>query len=434
MAKRKRLKKVTGIKWPGESGPGYHTVDYDTHVGRMPFRVLKSPYRTNADFNAAVDATAQHAIQPDLDEWERNRGIETQRHTGRAQDITSLYDTGSTARQNALTAASGALNNLITLNSGLSGATRDAMAAALRAGTDRENAVAQELGTAALPGNAQKYQDATQAKIDTGGIGLTGDFSGILGGLARDVGINEVGRGEASRNEESRWNDIMDALSGERRQIMGRLPGERETARQNLMQTELARQAQGTQQNLAERQFGEQVTQDKAQRALSRRQQAEAERQGRRQARQENRQATETERSNRANESINRDQIAATREANRRQAAAAGNDATRKELEAKAQRFDQGVKLISDYMTPTKQESGKKRIKKSYENRVTNGYDEMIFQLRSATGAGPIEVRRMILAAVNPSTPWGKRWVNRANKEITSFKDAQKNYGNRVHG
>lgn len=427
MAKPSLSKKGKKFKWPGESGAGRHTIDYKTHQGRMPYNPLNSPYQTNAQFDSAVNTTANEQLQPRLDDLGRRENLETRSHTGRANDITSMYNFGTKARQDAMTAASNALNSLITSNSSADEGTKAAMMAALRSGQDRETAVANQLGVAAIPDGGQAYTDATQSRNDIGGLGLTGQFSSILGGLGRDVGISEVGRTEANRNEGARWDAIQSGINDERTQLNDELPGLREQARQNLSATELNRQGQrvqqklaGEQQQLAVDQFGEQKIQDKSQRSLSRRQQREAERAGRRGARQANRQQSETERSNRANESINRDQVEAQKAQYVADAQKAGDDATRTALEAKSKRFDAGVKILTDYFQPTKGETAKSgKARKAFEQRVTNGYDAMVTQLASATGAGPVEVRQMIMAAVNTQTPWGARWVARARREIS---------------
>jgi hypothetical protein len=401
-----------------------------------PFNVLQTPYRTQGDFNTAVNRTARGSIQPALNELQRNRTQETMSHTGRTGDITSMYNAGSDARKAALDRTSTALNSLITLNSGLSGATRDAVAAALRSGQDREQAVAAQLGVAAQPNQGQQYMDAAQAQSDLQGIGLTGQFSEILGGLGRDIGGNEVGRQEASRHEQSRWDDVLAQLKGERRNIMSGLPQAKEQARQNLMTTELQRNAQGVQQGLAERQFGlskkqfgEQVRQDKFQRGLANRQQVETERQGRSGRGLAKSQEREAERHNLVQEAIDIEGVSNTKETLRQQAQQAGDANTKVELQAKAKRFDNGVKILSDYFT---QEQGKNKTRRTYEQRVTHGYSEMVSQLKAATGAGDIEARQMILAAVNASTPWGARWVRRAQQEIRTIKNTKAYQGHGI--
>lgn len=431
LSKRKKAK--GSFKWPGESGPGRHSISYEAHRGHMPYNPLASPYQTNAQFDEAVNTTAQQGIQPQLDDLTRRGSLEGRSHTGRMNDILSMYNYGTDARQKALTATSNALNSLITSNSGVDEGTRQAMAAALRVGQNREKAVTDQLGLAANPDGGQAYMGATEAQNDIGGIGLTGQFADILGGLGRDVGINEVGRTEANRNENARYGGITDDLSTERTQLNNQLPGLREQARQNLTATELTRQAQKeqqglarTQQDLAERQFGEQQTQDKFQRGLSRRQQREVERQGRRTARENKRQMTETERANRANENINQQQVEAQKAQILADAQKAGDDTTRAALEAKAKRFDKGVEIITKYLQPLKSETRKSGSTKStYDARVTHGYDAMLSQLMSATGAGPVEARQMILAAVNTQSEWGKRWVARASREIRSIKNSR---------
>jgi hypothetical protein len=433
----KRGKKPKGsFKWPGETGPGRHSISYDQYYGSQPYDPLKNPYRTNAQFQGAINRTADSQLQPRLDDVSRRQTLEESTHTGRNQDIAGLYNTGTQARKDALTAASTALNGLITSNSSLDEGTRQAMNAALRASSDTANKAAGELGVAPVTDNQAKgYQDAVRARTDLGGIGLTGEYSSVLGSLAHDIGTSEVGRREATTNEDARWDSVLRDLTNERTQLKDELPGLREQARQNLTATELTRTGQSEQQRLGrsqeqlankqfgltKNQFGEQKKMDKFQRTLSRRQQAEVERGGRRQARQTAAQQAETERSNRANESINVEQIATQRAQIMADAQGATDKATQDELKSKAKRFDKGVEIITDFFKPTKLETGKKNIRKGYNARVTNGYDAMVAQLKSATGAGDIEVRQMILAAVNGQTPWGQRWRIRAQREVATL-------------
>jgi hypothetical protein len=423
--------------WPGETpdskGRGRHSVDYETWRARQPFDPLKNPYRTNAQFDAAVESQVQAQLNQLLTAHADTRSDAESAHTGRTGHITDMYNTGSQARQAALDRTIGALNNLTTLNSGLSGATRDAMAAALRGSQATADQVAAQLGVASTPGQGQAYQDATQAAIDLAGIGSAGNYAGLVGGLARDVGINEVSRGEATRAENSRWDALLADLNEEKEGIMGQAAGFRDTARNNLMTQSLAQSAQAEQQRLGraqhdlnEDQFGEQKVQNREQRRIARRQQAEAERQGRRGARSDNRAQTETERANRANEAINAAQVEAQIQQYRDQADQEADAVEGEKLKAKAQRWENGVKIISDYFKPTKGETGKSgKTKSTYAARVTHGYDAMVQQLQAATGAGEIEVRQMILAAVNSGTPYGKRWTDRARREIQRIKNSR---------
>lgn len=425
---KKKPSKVTGITWPGESGPGHHTVSYATHQGRQKFNPLASPYSTNADFTNAVNNTAQLGIQPQLDENTRETTAATGAHTGRQNDITSMYNINTKARQDALTAAGTALNGLITSNAGADKGTQDAMAAALRAGQDRENAVNAQLGLASQGDGGQAYTNAIQAGNDVGDIGLTGQFASILGGLGRDVGTSEIGRREASDAENNRWDSVYNDLTTGRQQLTDQLPGLREQARQNLSATELARQGQqeqqrlaNTQEGLAEDQFGEQKVQDKSQRSLSKRQQTETERSNKAQETLSSDQNAETVRSNQAGEAINQAQVDNTRRQLHQDAINAQNTTDAVGAKAKADRFDAGVKLLTDYLKPTKGETRKSgSAKTTYTARVTNGYDAMIQQLMSATGAGPVEAREMVLSAVNPQSPWGRRWTTRAQREIAA--------------
>lgn len=443
ISKKKSKKRPAkgSYKWPGEKGSGRHSISWEEHRGRMPFRVLDSPYRTNAEFDDAVSRMASGQVQPRLDDLTRRESTASRSHTGRINDITRFYDASSTARQNAITKTSEALNNLISLNSGLSGATQSAMAAALRAGQDREAAVKSQLGLASDPNSGQAYLDATQANTDVSGIGITGEFANILGGLGREVGINEIGRQEARNQEVARNRGVTEDLETERTQLNDELPNLREAARQNLLTSELTRSSTAeqqrigrAQQGLAERQFGETEKMGRSQRSIARAQQREAERSGRTERSLGRAQQRETERSNRANESINERQVQAQILQMESEARNAGDTATADKLKAKAKRFKNGTDLIASFAKPTKGETGKSgKARKTYEQRMIHSYDEMVQQLQSATGAGPIEVRQMILAAVNASSPWGQRWVRRANQEIRSFRNARI-YKDRVRG
>lgn len=438
MAKKTlKKKKLTGREaWDANKN---HTITYDQHLRNKPFSPLATPYSTQGEFDDAVKTTAKGQLQPQLDDWERRRSSETMSHTGRMGDISSIYNAGAKARTDALQRTSSALNNLITMNSGVSDATKAAMMAALRTGQNREGAVAAEMGLADQPDGGQAYLDATEANNDLGGIGMTGQFSTILGGLGRDVGINEVERAESGRGEDVRWNAISKDLGNERTQLTDQLPALQEQARQNLSGTELARSGQAEQQRLGRKQFGlskaqfdEQKDVNDFQEDLANRSQEETERQGRRGARQTNAQTrlgeraqTETERANSANEDINRKQIEAQTMQLKQDAEAKRGTEEGEMLKAKADRFSAGVSLISKFFTPTKQEQGKNKTKSTYTTRVTHGYDAMVSQLKSATGAGDIEVRQMIMAAVNPGTPYGKRWVDRASREIRTIKNSR---------
>jgi hypothetical protein len=375
-----------------------------------PYDPMASQYRTERQFDRAVRRRAEGQLQPLLDDIGSQRTDQESRHTGRMADIDKWANFGLGASRESYDRVNQALNNLITTNAGLSTASQQALAGALRSGAGREAQEAANLGVSGLV-DPEAAIRAGQAMSDLSTLGTLGGLEAIRGESARGIGIAGITGREMAGNEGNRYQAILEGLDKEEGDIRARLPGLIAETRSSMSAEELAKAGQRFQQGLAGKEFGLKERGQKFQERLSRRQQ------------------TEQERSNRAGESLQQQtiNIDSQRVENERrnmeqQIAAATDETQAAELQARADRFNAGIDILTEWFKPTKQETGKKRLRKSYTQRVTHGYEAMVRKLMASTGMGDIEARRVILAATDSSTDWGARWVNRARQEINDIK------------
>jgi hypothetical protein len=251
---------------------------------------------------------------------------------------------------------------------------------------------------------------------DVGTLGTLGNLEASRGSAARDIAITGVGGQEAATEEGRRYNAIIKDLTNQRSDVRARLPGIREEVRQQMQNEEMQKASQRFQEGLAGKQFRLQKRGQKFQEGLANKQQGLAERaQG------------ETERSNRAGEKLNWAGIRNERARIAQEVANAGTDAQKEQAQARGERFNAGVEILTNWFKPSKQEQGKKgkmgpKQQEAYNQRLTHGYTEMVQQVMASTGMGPVEARRVVLAASDRTSDWGKRWVRRAAQEIKDIR------------
>lgn len=384
-----------------------------------PFDPSKPSFKTEKQFRKAVKNRAKAQVQPLLQDIKQRKGEAVSANRARESDIDKYYGYDLGARQSAYDKINTALNGLITGNAGLTEASRDALAAALRGSAGRENEQAALLGAAPTQ-NPEAAIRAAGAMGDVSTLGTLGNVEAFRGEAARGIGASGIAHREAGETEGARFNAIMKALAKERTDVRSRLPGIREDVRQTMLGEESQRAAQGFQQELASDQFDFQKKESGRNFRLQKRGQKFQEDLA-------ERQQTETERANKAGERINMAGVRNERARIKQEVDNAGDDTTREEAKARGERFNAGIEILTSWFKPTKQETGKggrmgPQKQQAYEQRLVHGYSEMLQQLMASTGMGPLEARQVILAAADRTSEWGKRWVARAQREIGVIK------------
>jgi hypothetical protein len=373
---------------------------------------LDPSFRYQSGFNKAVNKRANSEVKPLL----QGVGVEARdqaaRHRQRTTDLTNWGNFENNARTAASDRVNSSLNHLITTNAGLSGASADALNAALRSAAAPEQQAAANLGVESTYDPSASIA-AGRAGQDVAGLGLISQFGNLSAASARDIGVAATGMREAATNEDRRFGSIEDQLDKQRRDIRARIPDLREQARSAIQQEEMGKAGQRFQQDLATDQFGLSKKQfrlqkrgQKFQEGLASRQQDETERQGRSQRSE-----------SRSRLRLDQGQLDLQRETLRQNVVGAATDEERKNAEAAAKQFDSGVEILNEFFKPTKAEQRKDgRLRDSYGTRTTHGYDDLLARIMATTGMGEVMARRVLLTAPND------RWRNRANREIANIK------------
>lgn len=375
-------------------------------------------FRSRKHFNRHVRRRARRQIQPLLQDIRQRRREAAGAHKAREADIDRFteYDVGArtTANQRLQEALTGIMGGV----QDLTGDASAGLQAALRQQADAASASAAELGVAA-PGMDPQLLAALGARSAGNRMGLAGEAAGMIGRSAADIGIAGVEGREAGTNELNRYQSIRDALSGERSDVRATLPQLIADMRSKVIQEQLAME----QQELAEDQFGEERRSNRFNRRMGRRQQRLAEDQ----FGEQKRAGKHARKMARKQAKLDRDSLNLAKEELAQNILNAGSEQEKKHAQARADRFNAGVELLSAWIKPTDQEQGKGgrmggKKTAAYQQRLIHGYQEMVQQIMASTGMGPVDARRVVLAAADRTSEWGQRWVERAQREIHRIK------------
>lgn len=386
------------------------------------YNPVSPQYGTQPEFDAGVRNRAQSQLDPVLQDISQRRSEADRAHGQRQQEMQGWYNFQNQALQAGQGDLQKSMEGLLK-SSGVMGAdAQNALQGAMNKQTADQQAQATAMGGSAQVADPSVAQ-ALAAYGTSNQAGLAGQLAGIVGRGGAQVGIGGIAGREAGQAEDRRYQGSLDSLTGERTNAMGRLPGLLEEARAAIggeemqrRQQRFAERGQRFQEGLAGDQFG-----------LSVRQQKETERTGRTQRGLARREQGETERSNRAQEGlaggrmeIDWAQVDNTRRQLANEAGQAGSQQEVDVAKAKAEQFNSGISILNEFFSPTKDEQGKKRLRKSYQSRTDHGYDELLDRIMSTTGMGPVLARKVLMTAPND------RWRKRARREVTQIADRRR--------
>jgi hypothetical protein len=387
-----------------------------------PFNPLAPQYKSQKGFNKAVRVQAKQQIAPGLQDIKQRQTEASGAHTTRNQELMGWYGNQQTGLQAAQDRLQGAMQGLLQ-TSGLEfqGGT-DALAGALRKSQDANAAEAAKLGGVA-PNQNEDYLKASAAYGTADQAGLLGDIAGGIGRSAANLGIGGIAGRTAGENEQRRYQTINDELTNERSALRAQLPGIQSQVRSQLSSNELARAGQAFQQNLARDQFGLDTAQfgetkhmNAFQRKLARRQQRETERGARVQEGQNEQQIRNQAAVDVAQVNNQRAQIQAD----------IRNASTKQEQDmakARADRFNNGVDILSNFLDPKAYIKGGKLNNKAYENSIKGRFGEVYHRIQAVTGMSEHEALLVMRTAANPG--WAKH-ANDLLRKLKNKKTAQK--------
>jgi hypothetical protein len=372
-----------------------------------PYDPTAPSFKTQGGFKKALNKRVKAETQPQRSALASEGRDISSRHRGREADLGKWYGYETQARKDASDAVSKTLNNLITSNQSLGSDNAAALSAALRQSMEGAQSEATRFGQAPAGPDLGGYGQGAAAQFGVGNIGMLGEFANLGAASGRDIGLSGVGYREAGTKEDSRYQALADDLRARKTEFKSSIPGIRSRIRGEMNTEEQGRQAQRFQQGLANRQQTETESQNDFQQTLADRQQ------------------TETEAQNDATNSIAQQQIGIDQQQvdiQKKQVAKSIKDAKDngdvEGAKALGQQFSNGVSIVTSFFKPTKQEQGKHRLKKSYNQRTSGGraYNSLLQQIMNTTGAGEVMARRILMTAPNSN------WQSRAAREIEQIK------------
>lgn len=335
-----------------------------------PYRPLAPSFETQSEFDKAAEARARSQYQPQAQEINRLGREERGRHKTRGKEIKGWSKYYGNTLQSAFKDTKNALNDLMVASSGTDESTRATLAAALRAQDQQADSRAASLGVdfpeSRVPDGAAAYAKGTQG-------GLLQALAALTTGAASRQTLAPVLRGEMMRSEAGRTSAITRDLAGQRKDLVNRIPSFREAARSELSQEEVNKRNLRFQQGLARREFnlkaaqtGEQNRQFWAQLGLEK---------------EKFEHAKDVDFASLANQQRELDIRA-------QQAQGTGN-AENAKLEA--ERYNHGVEILTNYLTPTKRED-----KKGLDIFKSRDPMELYNMLKKRANLPPAEAMRLV--------------------------------------
>jgi hypothetical protein len=253
------------VKWTGKkfkiiAGPMF---------GGGPFRPLSPGYKTNAQFNAAVDKEARAGIRPELANIRADTRYETEGSKTRQKDISGWYGWQQGELNDAFHDANLALSNLIATNQAGDQASQQSMQAALRGDEGASNALAQQLGTMPPQSNDAQIMAAALQSGDASQRGVLGTAEAGLLGMANQRRLSGVGANQAHRDETGRLAGFTHEQQQKENELFGRLPGLRAQIRDQILSQEAQKATNSGQLSLGRGQLGETTRSNKAQEKIA---------------------------------------------------------------------------------------------------------------------------------------------------------------------
>jgi hypothetical protein len=427
---RKRPKATTGRPRPssgsgrGSGGTPAPPVDPMT----QPYDPTVSQYGTNQDFENAVGANARSQIQPGLDDVNAQERAMQSASDRRMQELRGWYDWAYQGNSAAATQAQNALTQAAAAQAAGGQESQDTLAAALKASQDTQAGLVRNLGGQAtdtgqdaqlLAGN-QQYAGALQAAANANASTYANKLQGDLYGLQLK-GI------ESGKAEQSRRAGLESGFANQRTDLSNRLPDLQTQSRQQMQELEAARVQLG--ESVANRKFQEWLSQQQL--GLTKQNQTFQQWLAGQQLDISNRSQAESERQGASARSIARGQFQLDSAKTAAEIAHMGDQAKQtgdktkiEQAKARGERMRNAATMINEWLKPTEAEQSTSNIdgvkktavdQKAYQDRMKNGFDEVLQQIRSQGGLGPIDSLRLLRNSL-PSNPVFNRWRQRADR------------------
>lgn len=316
-----------------------------------------------ADMIREATAAAAAQIQPGLNAIGQDAATAQSAHDTRGQQLQGWADYSQGNLNSAFDDTRNAINNLITLQGGVDQSSKDALAAALRAGTGTTDAAASALGVA-TPTDLSPILSSSADSAKSAELGVNSGAGALLGLMGAQRSLPSVGLKQNQDVENQRYNAQTLDFAKQRGDLTATVPG--------LVKSSLNDQKQF---ELAKAQFGQSKANDLFQRYLAEQELGLKKKDQSFQQWLASQQLGETKRSNKANEGLQRQQFLHQRNIdwanvgiNRTQAegtlaqiaadAAKEKNATKKEgLQKRGEAIATGLEWLSGYMATKKGES-----------------------------------------------------------------------------
>lgn len=297
----------------------------------QPYNSLNSPYKTQGQFNQAVEKTAKASYEPELNELKAEEGGETGLHAQREADNVNIYKQYSEQAQQAFNVAKTTMAEIASRQNSSTAAGQAALQAAL------SNTGVSGLNGVAKPG---EFMEEAAGIGNAGSQELAGMQSGLTGEMAKDLSVPGAGLSEASQTEQTRYNAALAKLGNERAKVLGNVPNVIAKTRGEMSKNEQDREANRLQAQLANQKLGVEkeakVEVGKEKNQLVR------------QAAQEKNEATETIKRQEAG--IKEEAVQNQKKALEEKILLARNKKQEATAKLEAKRYDNGLKIMTSYL------------------------------------------------------------------------------------
>lgn len=358
----------------------------------------ESGFPSKKAFNRTVRQRARTQIRPELEDIRGRRREAKGAHTTRQNELTGWYGFDKAARETGFNRLNTALQGILGNVGDIGGEAQAGLSAAMRATQAQQDQAAANLG-ATSPTMNPDIAAAASAYGRANNLGLAGDVAGMLGESSGQIGLSGIEGKHAGLGEQRRFDSLLEGLSKERSDVVGRLPDLMKQVRAEM----IAEQLGIKQQELAESEFGETRRSNKATERLAGRQQDLAEDQ-----------FGEEKKQNRRQHRLNKQEINLRRKELNQAINEAKGTPNEEKAKAAAERFDNAVEWVNGYLAPNDQDKGPGGKFRQDIYEANRSFDVAFQAIRRQFGMGPKEALRVMLAS--PNSGWQKHAQKKLNQ------------------
>lgn len=228
------------------------------------YNSLAPSFQNQGQFNQAVGQRAYGEYGPQLAEADRGIAASQRTHEQRGNQITGWSTYYGNQLKQAFEDRKNALNNLVSTNLGANQQAQGTLQAALRGSQGMDANLASMIGAPPPtgPSNAQANVMSTVNSLGQAGTNsLSTQAAAMIAEAAQRQSLSGVENMRAQEDENARYGGEQADLTGQRRSIIAGIPTATENARSAIMQEEMDKRNQATQENIANKQLGLQTQQ-----------------------------------------------------------------------------------------------------------------------------------------------------------------------------